>query len=227
MEVSEVLQAMEMADSSLDSISDIFSGIVAIIDTIGFGIALIFSVISFLVAIVLLILQAIPLYTLAKRAGCKYAWLAWCPFFSATCCLFVLSKISGKEEFEFAYGRFHTKHNSLIILGYALMRHCGGAIITFLIGILNLIPGLGQILSLVASLLYLLPGVYMAIAEYVYLRDTLNVFKADQEKNRIHVFIVVVLDSLLTGGFASVVYLWSMIRLHPLPVPTAEGYVVE
>jgi hypothetical protein len=87
------------------------------------------------------------------------------------------------------------------------------------------VPAVGQAIGAVATLLYLLPAAAMGVIEFVYLRDAINVFKPDEKSNRTHALIITILDSLITFGWARVLYLFTMRKMHPLPVIETEPVV--
>lgn len=203
--------------SVLEAISQVLAIIGSLISLGSFVWVLIVGVVTSLVSLACYLVTAIPAFVVAKHAGCKWAWLAWVPVCQGLFITFVLSKISGKEKFEFAYGKFTMEQNALVMLIYVLIAFFGNALISLVVLILSLIPVLGQILAILSPLVYLIPQAAMAVVEYVYLRDTLNVFKVDEKTNRIHAFVVTVLDALITFGWARTIYLMTMMRKHPLP----------
>ena len=163
------------------------------------------------------LLRAIPVYKIAKTAKCKIAWLVWIPFFQSMICTFVLSQVSKKERFELFNGKMTIKDNSLFMLIYALLKVFSGSIINVvLILLVNVIPGIGQVMSVVTAVITFLLKLITGTIEYVYLRDTIGVYKPDVKKNQSHAFIITVLDYTITMGWARVVYLFTMMKLKPL-----------
>jgi branched-subunit amino acid permease len=135
--------------------------------------------------------------------------------------------MSGKEEFEFYHGKLKIRQGNLVMLGYVLVHFFGGAIITTLISILSFVPVIGQVLAALSPILYLVPAAAKAVVEYVYLRDVIDRFKPDVKKNQTHSFIVTILDTLLTFGWARSVYLITMLKMQPLEKAPVECIVPE
>ena len=160
---------------------------------------------------------AIPLFVVARHAKSKFAWLAWIPIFQDLFAVLVMWKASGKESFELFKGKFRIKNSIWMMLTYVLFDFCGDTIVWILIVIVNMIPGLGQLAGLIIWLLGYLPKFVMAMITYVYMRDLLDVFKPDKKKNQVHAAVVVILDALLTFGWARTIYLVTMMRKKPLP----------
>ncbi|MBQ6823608.1 MAG: hypothetical protein IJP27_03055 [Clostridia bacterium] len=194
------------------------SGIILLIAVIGAICSAVFSLIVW-------ILEAVPVYKLAKKAGRKWAMLAWVPIFGSYFRLYVLTDIPGNQELTF-FGseKFKISSRPLSFWIYVGIKVFGTGLITALIGILNLIPIIGQIIGGISSLLYLVPAAACGIMEYAYLRDVLNLFKPDQKANRTAAIVVTVLDSLATLGFARVIYLYTVLKYNPLPRSQAGYY---
>jgi phage-related protein len=231
-EIGEIIEMLENAQGLIEVITAVLAAIIGLISVVGSAIAsilgiastaftVIFTVVVAVVAVLLLFLEylgiAIPLFIIGRKVKCKFAWLAWVPVGQSLFAIFVMWKISGKEEFEFWNGKIRIRQGIFAVLGYVIISTLGSAIVTFIVAILNVIPGFGQIASLLATLLYYVPAILTAIMEYVYLRDVIRVFKADDKKCRNHAIIVVILDNLLTFGWARCFYLLSMARMKPLP----------
>lgn len=231
-DINEIIDMLENSQGLIEGIIALLTAILTLISVVGTAIAsilgiastaftLIFTIIVLLTGVIGFVLNyfgfAIPLFIVGRKVKCKFAWLAWVPVFQGLIGIFVMWKISGKEAFEFWKGKIRIKQGIVAVLGYVVVYFFGGAIVTFIVAVLNLIPGFGQLASLLAMLLYYLPAFILAVAEYVYMRDVIQLFKADEKKCRIHAFVVVVLDTLLTFGWARNFYLLSMARLKPLP----------
>lgn len=218
--LEQIVELFESADGVLAAIGVVILAVISLIELLisVFGIAIIIAalLISVVIAIVTYLFRAVPLYTLGRKAKCKYAWLIWIPFFQDIISVFLMSKISGKEEFELFNGKLRIKQNLLVMLGYVMIYFFGATMVTFLVAVLNVIPGIGQVASLIATILYYVPAFTLAVIEYTYLRDLLGVFKPNEKKNQIHAFVIVILDTLLTHGWAGIIYMITMMRLKPL-----------
>ena len=183
---------------------------------VGIVILIVSTIVSALAWLAFYLLRAIPTFAIGRKMRCGCAWLAWIPIFQKLFCLFVLCKSSGKSNFEFANGKIKLNERIYSFLIYLALYFFGYTLITLLIGLLNLIPGLGQILGAISTLLYLLPGVICAIIEYVYFRDVLHAFKPDQKSNVIHSIVVVLLDNLLAFDLARSFYLLTIMKRTPI-----------
>ena len=196
------------------------SAVAIIVPIITTGVGLIIFVITTIFSIILFIIgylvRAVPVFAIAKKTKCKFAWFAWIPIYQRLFCLFVLSKSSTKSDFEFWNGKIKIKERIYSFLIYLALYFFGYSLITAFIAILNLIPGLGQILGAVSMLLYLIPTVVCAIIEYVYFRDVLDLFKSDKKSNCIHATAVTILDNLVTLDFARSIYLFTILKCNPI-----------
>ena len=236
--LEQIIALLEGTEGAFASIGAVIAGIFMILELIvsvvvaafgaislvgSFVVAVVGIIVSAVVFVAVYLLNAIPLYNVAKHAGYKYAWLVWIPVFQFPICIFVLSRVSGKEEFEFWNGKIKIKQGLVVFMCYVLLYFMGDAIITTILLVLCAVPGVGYIFSgTVGLLMYYIPEVIMGIVEYVYLRDTLDVFKADKKKNQVHAFVVTVLDCFVTFGWARVIYLVTVMRMKPIPIPKTE-----
>lgn len=166
------------------------------------------------------IIEAIALFKLAKNANCKYAWLAWIPLFGGYLRTYLISDIAGNKPFVFFDGKinFQKRINSFwIYLGLGI----GGGLITTIIA---MIPLIGLFLSPIVSLAF---SAAIGIMNYVYLKDMLDVFRNDDEKNKTAALIVTLLDCLVTIGFARAIYLCTIMKLDPLYVEASDEQPIE
>ena len=231
-EIGEIIEMLENAQGLIEVITAVLAAIIGLISVVGTAIAsilgiastaftVIFTVVVAVVAVLMFFLEylgiAIPLFIIGRKVKCKFAWLAWVPVGQSLFAIFVMWKISGKEEFEFWNGKIRIRQGILAVLGYVIVSVFGNGIVTILVGVLNIIPGLGQVASLLAMLLYWIPGIVLGIIEYVYMRDVIRVFKSDDKKCQVHAFVIAVLDRLLIGGWARSIYLITLMGKKPLP----------
>ncbi len=219
-------------NSSLNDVMDVLEEITYALELgTGFaslgvmGIMLIVAAITFIVALViaiaLYIVEAIPLYKLAKKHGRKYAWLAWMPIYGKFFRVWVLSDLVPDKEVVLIKDKYVVKDRQQsywIYLGVDLL---GGFVIGMIVFFVSFLPIIGSILGMFVYLLYLIPGVICAYIEYIYLKDLLDVYKEDQKKNQNTSIIVTVLDLFVTGGWARSIYLYTLLKLEPLPVKVA------
>lgn len=184
-------------------------------------------IIGALLAVALYLVSAISVYSLAKKANYKLAWLAWIPLCQPLVCTFVLYQSSGKDAFEFINGKLKVNQGIWMFVGYAVASVVGGAIISFVNGLIGSIPVIGVIWAVIAFIPNIIFSLLLGAFQYVYLRDFVGIFKSDLKKIQIHCFIVTLLDVLLTGGWARAIYLLTMMKLQPLEVPAFEADVVD
>ena len=115
----------------------------------------------------------------------------------------------------------YTKDVANLIIGIIIYLVVG-AVAGILIGVLALIPIIGQLLAAITPILYLVPQIVMAWLEYIYLRDTLDLFKPDQKGNRTFALIVAITDALVTFGLARGVCLMTIMGKKPLALQPEE-----
>ncbi len=183
--------------------------------------SIITAVISFIFQFIIYVLEAFPVYKLARKTGRKRAWLAWVPVFGSYFRLYVLADIAGDKELVF-FGKFKLKNRPLSFWMYVGIDLFGSTLITAVIGVLQVLPVIGQIIGALSTLLYLVPAVAKAFIEYAYLRDLLNIFKEDKKANNTAAIVVTALDALATFGFARVVYLYTILKYNPIPEKVME-----
>ncbi|MDO5123837.1 MAG: hypothetical protein Q4D44_04130 [Eubacteriales bacterium] len=208
------------ADSSLALAEMGIAGIILLV-------ALITAVISIIFSLVIYVVEAIPTYILARKAKRPLAWLAWIPFFGSYCRLFVLADIPGNKPFVALTDKITIKSRPLSFLAYVGIKLLGPSVITAFIALANLVPFIGQVVGTLSSVLYLVPAVALAIMEYVYLKDVLDVFKEDKKANSTASLVVTLLDSFITFGFARVIYLYTLLKKEPIESTYSEPIEVS
>lgn len=229
------MEAAEIQEFSnvLNDIYHIFNagyGIASLsVSTVLLLIGIIGAIISVMISITLFILGAIPVYQVAKKAGRKYAWLAWIPIFSSYFQTYVLNDVPGDKRFEVKiFNKEFTFENRFLLFWiYIGIGVFGKGLITAVIGILSVIPVVGQVAGATASLLYLVPSFVTGVIEYVYLRDVLDMFKEDRTSNQKVAFIVTILDKICTFGFARVVILYTIMKKDIRKEPVVDKIFVE
>ena len=171
-------------------------------------------IVGLVVAVVTWVLEAIPIYLLAKKLGREHAWLAWVPIFGAEFRLWVLSDIACEKPFTVYKEKYTIKNRANSFWLYVAIKYFGAAVISAVVGVVSaIIPLIGS----VSAVLMLLPTVACAIIEYVYLRDVLDIFKENNEANKKTSFFITLLDSFVTLGFARIFYLFTLLKCSPLP----------
>ncbi|MBE5939452.1 MAG: hypothetical protein E7266_03550 [Lachnospiraceae bacterium] len=180
-------------------------------------IAIVGVIVSLVISLILFILEAIPVFILARKTGRKSAWLAWIPILGRYFRLYVISDIPGMEELKLFGDRLKLSRpiSFWIYIGLEVF---GSSLIKVIAIVINIIPGLGQLLSAVMWIINLLPNICCAIIEYQYLKDILDIFKEDKKKNNVLAIVLTVLDATVTLGFARTVCLYTLIRKKPIPM---------
>ncbi len=213
--MNDFFAVFEQMESTLGSLETIFGGITAILTAISTGISIIIAIFTFIVTIIVTIIQAIPLYTLAKKAGSKFAWLAWCPIFNSEARLFVMCDIAGNLPFDFWNGKVKFQNRKMMFLAHICIKYFGNTLILAFIAVASiLIPVIGTI----SSLLILLPSIACNLIYYVFFRDILNLFNEDKKANVSTAIIVCVIDAILLCGLARTCYFYTLMKKQPLPV---------
>ena len=217
--ISEIESALEQSSGMLGDIESIFSSIAGIFSIASMGVSAIFAIIAAIfagiIAIAYFIFESIPVYSLAKKVGYKYAWLAWMPFFHDYCRIYVLCETAGNKPFVPNIGNFKIENRKMSFLVHVLIKYLGGAIVTSIVTIASaIIPFFGSF----SFILGLVPAAACALIEYVYLRDLLDIYKEDKKANNNAAMIVSVLDFVLIGDVIRTCYLYTIIKKQPLPV---------
>lgn len=181
-------------------------------------VAVVSAVFGFCVSLLVFLLEAIPLYKIANKVGRKKAWLvwlSWLPVIGQYLSTYVLSDIPGNKPLVLTE-KVVIKDRLMSFWLHIGIGLFGSALITTLIGVLNLIPVLGQVAGALSAFLYLVPPIASAWIEYAYLRDVLNIFREDEHANRTAAIVVAVLDALVTFGLARAFYLYTVMNKEPL-----------
>ncbi|MBQ8182330.1 MAG: hypothetical protein IJ025_00325 [Clostridia bacterium] len=201
------LKDIESALGSLLGIAEIgVAGVVLIAGIIG-------SIFSFIVSVIFFILEAIPVYLIAKKHGRKSALLAFVPFFSTYFKLYVLSDIAGDKPLKLLGDKLEIKNRKLSVWVYIGIDLFGETLIYMVVALLSVvITGIGA----VSSVLLLVPAAAKVIMEYAILRDVIDIYKPNKSGNKKVAIVISVLDSLVTLGFVRIVYLYTLIKLEPL-----------
>lgn len=216
--IEEITNIIGESGNALDSLSAIIAAVTGLASLGIVGILIIAAIIGIIVglvvAVVTWVLEAIPIYLLAKKLGREHAWLAWVPIFGAEFRLWVLSDIACEKPFTVYKEKYTIKNRANSFWLYVAIKYFGAAVISAVVGVVSaIIPLIGS----VSAVLMLLPTVACAIIEYVYLRDVLDIFKENNEANKKASFFITLLDSFVTLGFARIFYLFTLLKCSPLP----------
>lgn len=219
--IESLLVALNDLLSNFEVIFSFFAVIVQFIMSV-FSIVGVFITVAALIAAMLLLwlLEAIATYKLAKKLNYKYAALAWIPFRYVL--HYVQIAMVGDKPFELFDKKLTVQNRSLTFLVYLGIDLFGSMLITSLIAILGVLPGIGPIISALSTMLYLAPYVAMAMMDFVYIKDIGDRFKADKQGNITASIVVVLLDNLATSGLARIVYLYTLLKKDPIPLEISD-----
>ncbi len=189
------------------------------------GVILAVSIISFIASalfnLAVWILEAIPVYSISKKLGRPYAWLAWVPVFGAEFRLWVLCDMPANKPVVLFQNKGILRNRTSSFWIYLAIAYLGAAVISTLVAVISVfIPVIGSL----SAVLMLIPTVACAYFEYIYLRDVLDIFKPDKKSNSTNAIVVTVLDTLFTAGFARVFILYTIMKKKPLPAAAAGPY---
>ena len=181
------------------------------------------------------IIEAFALYSIGKKLGRKYSFLAFIPFQSIYFRTFVLSDIAGQKPFVLTEKiKTNSRIKSFII--YLITGIIGSTIISLSSGLLSsassIISAFTSFLSgasmdsassmmvssttsilfsalgmLVTSILSLILNLVLRSIEYVYLKDVFDIYFNDEKDNKKKALIITLLDFFVTLGFARAIYL--------------------
>ena len=95
---------------------------------------------------------------------------------------------------------------------------------------LGLIPVVGPILffgvyilgAFLCMILNYVIIITYGLIRYVYLRDVLDIFKADKDTNNTTSILITLIDIFATGGFARIIFLYTLINRDPIPEKVME-----
>ena len=156
-DVKDVVDTIENVSNGLESIENTTGSLYAILALLPeiFGLAsgafffivsVIGSIIGLIFTVVEFIIPAIALFRMAKKAGFKYPWLAFIPIAQT-----YLEYILPRREFKLG---FKTKNRTAMAIVALILTYFGTTVIV----VLNVIPGLGQLLDVLLPVVLILFG---------------------------------------------------------------------
>lgn len=138
----QISQDLSSASSILDSLVGLgavgLSGAALII-------TIVTSIISLLITVGYYLLQSIPLFIMARKAGCKNAWMAFFPYTND-----FLTFTLPAREFNI-FNIIKTKRRDVMALIYLALLIAGSLILSIITGIVALIPVLNTVLVPILS----------------------------------------------------------------------------
>ena len=221
-------EQLEEAYISLVFIMLIVSMLAPIVVTVAtLVLSIAFSVVSFLISAVLSVvfyfIEAIPVFSAAKKNGNKKAFLAWMPLFSDYFRTYVICGTPADKPFTL-FNKTVFKDRKSVYWMYLAISLFGTVVVSvitaILQGVVNIIPLLGQLVALVLILLPFVPVLVCAVVEYVFLRDVLDAYKGDKKSNVVLAIIATVVDSLVPIRIARTFCLYTIIGRKPISKQT-------
>ena len=211
-DINEIIELFEMILKGTQSITALLNlGITGIT----LFISIVTAIISFVIWVVKYVVEGIPVYILAKKAGVEWAILAWMPVFTSHFRRYLLVRIPDPKPVEFLDKKIQNRSNVFWL--YLLVKYAGPTLISVFIFIVSFFPVAGLLIGSFTSLLYLVPPVAAGFLDYLFLKDVLDMFKEDKKTNNTTSIVVTVLDCIVTFGLARSIYLYSLIKKNPLP----------
>ena len=174
-------------------------------------------IIGGVIALLLYVLEAIPVYKLAKKMGMQNAWLAWVPIYGSYFRFYVLSEMAGNKPLVILKNKFKFENRKTAFWIYVGVSLLGSLAVAVICAIGGFFPIIGQIISMLSWCISLLPAAVAAVFEYAILRDVANIFKSDRKANTTTALILALLDQFVTMGIARTVYLYTLLKCDPLP----------
>ena len=178
------------------------------------------AIVAFLIALTFYLTEAYATYKLSKKLGRSLCLLAWVPILGKYFRTLVICDMTD-APFK-ALGKINIQNRRVSFLLYLIILILGNTLITVFVAAVNVLPGMGQIISAVSTLLYLIPIVATTYMEFVYLRDAMDLFRVDRKSNRTWALIATIADQLATRGFGRVVCLFMLLKKEPLPTTHVE-----
>ena len=191
----------------------------------GYSVALIIffaiiAVVALLLSIAYYLVEAYATYKLSKKLGRSMCILAWAPIFGRYFRTFVICDMTDTTFKALDRFKIPNRRNSFWL--YLAILILGNSLITGFITVVNVLPGMGQIISAVSTFLYLIPVLVTRYMEFVYLRDAMDLFRVDRKSNQTWAFIATVAELLATQGVGRIVCLYSLLKKEPLPTTHIE-----
>ncbi len=235
--------------------ADPFDGFASVVSTTPL---IIMFVVLFIMLLALLIIslahyliESFAFYSISKKIGRKYSFLAFIPIYSTYFRMFVFSDIAGQKPFVLT-DKIKTNSRLKSFIIYLLTGVIGGTIISLASGILSstgsLISSLTSIMSgssidsalgmilggttgmlfsvigmLITGILSLVLNIVLKSIEYVYLKDVFDIYFDNEKDNKKKALIITLLDFFVTMGFARAIYLLVLNKKHEPNIALCEA----
>ena len=207
-----------MSTSYASSYEEIKEALAGLIGLGGIALLIVVAIIALVVALVIHYIEAIPTYIIAKKNSYRYAWVALLPF--SICTTFVLSAIPGNRNVKITEKL--SMKNVTAFVTYILIALIGSSLMGIVSKALLVIPVLGLFLSIVARYL---PVIALAIIEYAFLKDVIDIYNHDKKSNIITAVVVVVANKFLV--IVRGIYLWTLVGKTPANQPIVAEFTEE
>ena len=196
-------------EGAVNSIYNILAGGLGIAAMLG---TIITAVFSLILSIAQWILLAVPLFKLAQKTGKKNAWLAWIPVFGDYFRTFVLADLPGNKEIVL-FGKLKIQNRMTAFWIWVGICLFGTLVWDTVMGLISVFFPVGAVATIALSYV---PDVAIGFLEYAFLRDVLDMFKADKKSNNTWAIVITVLDVILPWRFARTVCLYGLMNKEPL-----------
>ena len=158
--------------------------------------------IMLLLSIAVYVLQAVPLYKMAKKLGNQYPWMAWIPFANT----YLMFTLPDKQLRILAFNKDIDRVTGFWIW---LALNLGGTVIQ---GIVSVIPVIGTLIATLLPFAILVANIFITYAMY---KDLYEMFVDESQATP---FAIVSMIAPITV----VVFLWIASSKNPKPVVQVE-----
>jgi hypothetical protein len=151
---------------------------------------------------------------LAEKLGTDGAY-AWIPVFQQGFTMHLIYQMTGKKRLVI-FDKYVISNGGIAVMLWIFIHYFGISAIQLAAGQLAWVPVVGILMLTAGNLLLLIPLVAEGILEYAYVRDVLNMFSEDKNKNVILAVIIAVADVLIGGGLARAILFMFYLKKEPL-----------
>ena len=158
---------------------------------------------------------------LAEKLGVNGSY-AWIPVFQQGITMYTIYQMTGKKRLVI-FDKYVISNGGIAVVLWIFIHYFGLEAIQLAAGQLAWVPIVGILMLTVGNLLLLVPLVAEGILEYAYVRDVLDLFDEDKNRNVILAVVVAAIDVLIGGGLARAILFMFYLKREPLSVPTASS----
>lgn len=140
---------------------------------------------------------------------------AWIPVFQQGFTMHLIHKITGKKRLVL-FDKYAISNGTTAIWLWILVHYFGMSAIKLAVTDLAFVPVLGVIVLILGNLLTLIPLAAEALLGYAYIRDLLELFEDNKNKNITLAIIISIVDVLIGGGLARAILLMFYLKKEPV-----------